>query len=125
MKRVTLFNTLRGIGVAISLYVIFVWLFYILNIPSYMLLQPIEERQSISGKLPFPLIMIVISVITAWASIKAQPRVLIIFSLLSLFPGGYYFLGANNWYRATGILSLVLVYVSFWLAAVSKNKPMR
>ncbi|MGH8474740.1 MAG: hypothetical protein ACRER2_03060 [Methylococcales bacterium] len=115
-------KTFKGIGIAISLYTALVWIFYITHIPAVLLHQPIAVRQSLAELLPFPLFMIVLSLITAWASLKARPRSLAIFVLLNFISGGYYLLNATNWYTSRGgVLSLVLFYVAYRLAVTIKE----
>lgn len=91
MNKKFLVYGLQGFGFLLSLYAFFFWGLYLFN-------PPTDKSGYSSGleKFILPVIMMAASLLTAWASIRAKPKLLLFFSFFSFYPVGFYFIGSNS-----------------------------
>jgi hypothetical protein len=107
MKKSILLSALKGAGLVISLYAFVFWGIYLFN-------PPIDRSGYSPGSEKFilPVIMIAASWLTAWASICAKPKLLMIFSFFSFFPVGFYFIGGNSLLSASIGISYIGLFIT-------------
>jgi hypothetical protein len=73
-------------------------------------------------------VMMVLSLVAGYASVRERPYLLTVAALFSFFPVGYYLMGTPGWFRWIGVLNLLLFAVSgsiFLMEFVDSRNPKR
>ena len=107
MNKKILVYGFQGFGFLLSLYAFFFWGLYLFNPPSDM-----SGYSPGLEKFILPVLMITASLLTTWASIRAKPKLLMIFSFLSFFPVGFYFIGGNSLLSVSISVSYICLFIT-------------